>query len=182
MSYLLGYFDQAFAHPLAQAVGIVGMVLGIVWPLFRARRALLVVQALCFFLFVVHFHLLGAETGVWLNVLGGLQALAAIPLGTRPGFRYVYLATLPMAAACVVLTWGGPPSLFAGLGVALTTWSRYQLDVSKLRLGANLGLCCWLVHNVLVLSVPGTITDLGGIIANTAMIRRERRRRIPPRR
>lgn len=173
---MLAYFEQAFTHPLAQAVGFAGMILGVAWPLFRGRRALLTAQAVCFFVFVAHFWLLGAETGVWLNVLGGLQALLAIPLGTRRGFRYVYLATLPFAAAGVVMTWGGAASLFAGLGVGLTTWSRYQLDVSRLRLGANLGLCAWLVHNVMVLSVPGSLTDLGGIIANTAMMRRERSR------
>ena len=48
--------------------------------------------------FGVHYLLIGANTAALLLLVAGLQALAAIPLGTRAGFRLVYLATIPAIA------------------------------------------------------------------------------------
>jgi hypothetical protein len=172
VDFAIHYFQAALSHPLGQLIGFVGIVLGTAWPLFENRTRILAMQTLCFFVFVVHFQLLGAHTGVWLNVISGLQAAAAIPLGRHPLFRYIYIATLPAVAAGVVLTWSGFPSAFAGLGVLFTSISRYQQDVVKLRIFSNLGLLAWLGHNVLVYSVPGSITDFGGIASNLFMLRR----------
>jgi hypothetical protein len=172
VDFAIHYVQTALSHPLAQLIGFVGIVLGTVWPLFESRTRILAAQTLTFFVFVVHFQLLGAHTGVWLNVISGLQAAAAIPLGRHPLFRYIYIATLPAVAAGVALTWSGLPSAFAGLGVLFTSISRYQQDVVKLRIFSNLGLLAWLGHNVLVYSIPGSLTDFGGFAANLFMLRR----------
>jgi hypothetical protein len=52
----------------------------------------------------VHYAGIGALTGGVMALLAGAQALAAIPLGSRPGFRFVYLLTLPLIVAAVVAT------------------------------------------------------------------------------
>ncbi|AWK87339.1 YgjV family protein [Azospirillum thermophilum] len=165
--------DAFFAAPLAHAIGIAGMLGGMAWPLFRGRVAMLLVQLVPSICFGVHFALLGSPTGALMNVLSGLQILAAIPLGSRPAFRIVYLLILPVIAAVMALSWSGLPSLFAAAGTALVSLSRYQTAVPPFRLFMLMALPCWFGHNFLVGSVPGMMSDSAGIIFNLWMLGRD---------
>lgn len=164
--------DAFLAAPLAQAIGLVGTLGGMAWPLFRGRIAMLAVQMVPSVCFAIHYGLLGAPTGAVLNVLSGLQILAAIPLGSRPGFRIVYLLLLPVIAAVMALTWTGLPSVFAAAGMAFVSLSRYQTAVVPFRLCMAVALPCWFGHNFLVGSVPGMISDCVGMAINGWMLAR----------
>ena len=97
--------DILLAHPAANLVGIVCVALGATWPLYKTRRGLLWAQAAVHVAFSAHFFLLGAYTGSIMNALGLGQALAALPLGKRPGFKIIYLLTLPLIAIGAYMTW-----------------------------------------------------------------------------
>jgi len=142
------------------------------WALLRGRVAMLAVQLAASLLFALHFALLGALTGSLMNVLATVQAAAAIPLGTRPGFRFVYLAVLPLIAAGLVATWQGVPSAFAAAGLSFVSLGRYQTDVRLFRLCMALALPCWFGHNVLVMSVPGMLSDVCAMAINAVMLAR----------
>ncbi len=96
--------------------------------------------------------------------------MAAIPLGTRPGFRLVYLATIPAIAAIMALSWQGPASLFASLGLATISFGRYQTRIIPFR--ALLVACVpfWIVHNILVWSVPGLVSDALSMTSGLSML------------
>ena len=164
--------DAFLDAPLAQTIGLVGTAAGMSWPLFRGRFGMLLAQLVAGTAFAAHFALLGATTGAVMNVLATVQVIAAIPLGTRPGFRAVYLALLPVIAVGAALTWDGVPSLFAALGIAFVSLSRYQTGVLPLRLFMAAALPCWFVHNVLVGSAPGMISDVVGMSLNAVMLAR----------
>lgn len=164
--------DDFLAAPLAQAIGLVGAAAGMSWALFRSRFGMLMAQLVAGVAFAGHFALLGATTGAVMNVLATFQVAAAIPLGTRPGFRIVYLALLPLIAVAALLTWSGVPSLFAALGFAFVSLSRYQVSVVPFRLFMAVALPCWFGHNLLVGSVPGMISDVVGLCINLAMLAR----------
>ena len=120
--------------------------------------------------FGVHYLLIGANTAALLLLVAGLQALAAIPLGTRAGFRLVYLATIPAIAVIMALSWQGPASLFASLGLATISLGRYQTRIIPFR--ALLVACVpfWIVHNVLVWSVPGLFSDALSMTSGLSML------------
>lgn len=164
--------DAFFAAPLTQTIGLCGTLAGISWPLFRSRFGILAVQVAAGVLFGLHYALLGAGTGSVMNLLSALQALAAIPLGSRPNFRYIYLALLPVIAVGAIATWHGLPSLFAAAGLAFISLSRYQTAVAPLRVCMALALPCWFGHNLLVGSVPGMISDVAGMTLNGWMLAR----------
>ncbi|HEY0835750.1 MAG TPA: YgjV family protein [Azospirillum sp.] len=164
--------DILSAATLAQIVGFAGTLAGVAWALFRGRVAMLTVQLAASTLFALHFALLGAPTGSLMNVLATVQAAAAIPLGTRPGFRYVYLAVLPLIAAGLAATWHGLPSAFAAAGLAFVSLGRYQTDVRLFRLFMALALPCWFGHNLLVMSVPGMLSDAAAMTVNAVMLAR----------
>lgn len=131
---------------------------------------MLLVQICTASCFGVHYALLGAWTGAVMNSLGVLQASAAIPLGTRPSFRIVYLLTLPAIAAGVVATWHGPPSACAALGLAFISLGRYQTRLLWFRLFLLAAMPCWFGHNLLVGSIPGMVADTIATANNVAML------------
>jgi hypothetical protein len=164
----------------ADAFGALGTIFGATWSLFRSRRGMLLAQAMIGILFGLHYALLGAYTGSLMNALAALQALAAIPLGTRPEFRKVYLLTLPLIAGGLWLTWTGLPSLFAALGMTLISIGRYQTDPVRFRMCMSFAIPNWAVHNWMVWSVPGLISDAFGLLFNVInTVRDVRARRAP---
>lgn len=133
---------------------------------------MLLVQALGATAFATHYVLIGANTAAMLLVVAGLQAVAAIPLGTRKGFRLVYLATIPVIAIIMAVSWQGVPSIFASLGLATISLGRYQTRIIPFR---GLLVACvpfWVVHNLLVGSVPGLVSDALSMASGLIMLAR----------
>lgn len=169
--------DALLADPVAQGIGLAGTLGGMAWPLFRSRVGILLAQLFTNACFTVHYGLLGADTGCLMNLLSVVQVACAIPLGARPGFRYAYLAVLPVIALALVLTWQGLPSALAAVGAALVSIARYQTDVRPLRLFMGIAILVWFGHNFLVGSVPGMISDVVGFVLNGLMLARALPRR-----
>ncbi|MBY6260527.1 YgjV family protein [Azospirillum sp. 412522] len=157
---------------LAQLFGFCGTIGGMLWPFFRSRTGMLLVQLVPCLCFALHFAMLDAPTGAALNGLAALQVAAALALGTRPAFRIVYLLILPVIAAAMAVTWTGVPSAFAAAGMALISLARYQTQVARFRGTMLVALPCWFMHNSLVGSVPAMISDVTGIIVNAWMLLR----------
>lgn len=155
---------------LATVIGLSGAALGVCWPLMRTRAGMLGAQLAGGCCFVVHFALIAAWTAASINVLAAFQAAAAIPLGNRPGFRLIYIATVPLIAIAVAATWHGLPSAFAGLSVLMISIARYQLDVIRFRQMMLIGMALWLAHDLLVWSVPGMLSDLFSIMSIVWML------------
>jgi hypothetical protein len=153
-----------------QLIGYCGALSGMVWPLFRGRTTILLAQLVPSFCFMVHFWLLGGLTAATLNLLAILQGLAAIPLGTRPNFRIVYVMILPVIAGLMLMTWTGWLSLFAALAMMLVSVARYQTGVTRFRLFMALALPCWFTHSLLIGSVPGMLSDAVGMTVNLWML------------
>ncbi|SMF82519.1 inner membrane protein [Azospirillum oryzae] len=156
----------------AQLIGFCGTIGGMLWPFFRSRAGMLLVQLVPCLCFTVHYAMMGAPTASALNALAALQVLAALAIGARPAFRLVYLAILPVIAAVMAVTWTGLPSVFAAAGMAAISLARYQTRVTPFRGIMLVALPCWFVHNSLVGSVPAMISDVTGIAVNGWMLLR----------
>lgn len=167
--------DILAANPTANMVGGVAAALGATWPLYKTRRGVLWAQAAVHVAFSTHFYLLGALTGSLMNGLGLFQAMVAIPLGKKSGFKIIYLLTLPVIATGAYLTWQGLPSVFSSLALAMFSLARYQTNVMLMRLLMMLGIFGWTVHDILVLSIPGLTADALSFLTSIWMIRYEHR-------
>jgi inner membrane protein len=154
----------------AAIVGYLGAATNMVWPVFRTRRAMLLAQVAGALLFAIHFFLIGATTASILLTVAGLQALVAIPLGSNPRFRTVYLATVPVIAGIMLYSWQGLPSLFASLGLATISIGRYQLKIIPFRFLLVACIPFWIAHNLMVGSIPGLISDAVSISVGTWML------------
>lgn len=157
---------------MAQLLGFCGTLGGMLWPFFRSRTGMLLVQLVPCLCFALHFAMVGAPTAAVLNGLAALQVAAALAVGSRPAFRIAYLLILPVIAVVMAFTWTGLPSAFAAAGMALISLARYQTQVARFRGTMLVALPCWFVHNSLVGSVPGMISDVTGIVVNAWMLLR----------
>ena len=163
------------AHPTANAIGAAAALLGGFWPLFKTRTGMLWAHAAIHVAMSAHFFLLGALSGSLMNALGLGQVLAAIPLGTRPGFKKIYIAYLPLIATGAALTWQGPQSLFAAGGLAMLSLARYQTDVMRFRVLILGAIASWTVYDLWVMSIPALTLDALSLVISLVMIRREYR-------
>lgn len=155
---------------LATLVGFAGTACGMLWPVFRSRTGMLAAQTGAGTCFALHFLMIGAHTGAFMNLLAALQAAAAIPLGEDRRFRLVYLALLPVIFGGLLATWNGVPSLMAALATAVLSLARYQRAVVPFRALMAVALPCWFAHNYLVGSIPAMISDISGMTINGAML------------
>ena len=160
--------DQA---TIAFLLGLAGAAMNIIWPLFRSRTGMLLAQCGVSVFFGAHYLLTDAVTGASMNVLALVQALLAIPLGQRPGFRAAYLATLPVIAGALWMTWAGLPSAFAAVGFALISVGRYQLSTIRFRVLLLVAIPAWVAHNALVGSIPGLIADGCAFVSGALALR-----------
>lgn len=157
---------------LAAAAGYAGVVTSIIWALFKNRTTILVVQLIGSLLFCVHWALLGAQTALVMTAVSVAQVAAAIPLGHRPSFRYVYIATVPVTAVLMAATWNGLPSFLAMLGTAVLSVGRYQVNTMALRVILLIAGPFWFAHNAMVGSTPGMVSDSLSFLVNGVTILR----------
>jgi hypothetical protein len=113
---------------LIQAIGLAGSLISITSLQSGSRRRVLSLQLLCCVLWVTHYSLLGAYTGVATNLLGLARAFVCSNNEKKWAKSPLWLAFFLLCyAAAGVLTWDGPHCLLMSGAMMLTTvglWSR----------------------------------------------------------
>ena len=159
-------------------LGYIGIAMNFLWPLFRKRAVMLLLQAVGAFFFTAHFGLHGATTGARMALVDGAQALLAIPLEKKPYFRNIYLLTIPVIALLVIISWNGLSSVFCAIAMIIISIGRYQTNVLQFRLYLILAEFFWVGHNILVVSIPGLVSDAVTLSSGIWMYLKERREKI----
>ena len=113
---------------LAQVLGLIGSLISFTSVQTGSRRKILLLQLLCCVLWIVQYGLLGAWTGVLINLLG-LARGTVCAFNDRPwaSSRWWLVLFLVCYGVSPLLTWDGPYCLLLGLAMMLTTvalWSR----------------------------------------------------------
>jgi hypothetical protein len=164
--------DVMANHPTAAGAGLVAMVCLAVWPLFRARWAMLTAYIGNNLAFVVHYALLGQGTAVAMNGLMSVQTVVAILLVRMPRLRWAYYALMPVLALASLLTWQGLPSLLSAAATTLSTIGRMQTNEIALRVLLLASTPLWAAHDLIVGSLPGLIADALSMTTGATMLLR----------
>jgi hypothetical protein len=147
---------------LAQLVGYAAFVVGVVSFLQRDDRRLRAMIGLQAFSYSVHFFLLGSVIAAFASLVTCSRAL--LSLYTRS--RWVALGILVVNVTFGVLTVrtaaGWLPVLASSAGTVAFFWFS-GLALRFILLGST---ACWLVNNVLVGSIGGTLLELFIGVAN----------------
>lgn len=163
-------------HPLATAFGAMGLICQLIWPMFRAHRAILTAQFGVGADYGIHYALLHAWSGAGVAGLGATQTVIACLAGDRPWLRRMGIVFFPIVAAVCVATWSGMASLFALAAVTLTMAGRMQRDTLRLRILLLAAAPFGIGYDILV-GAPAIIGGITSATIATAMLVREIRRR-----
>jgi Bacterial inner membrane protein len=155
---------------LAAVFGYAGIAANVTWTLMHKRSKLLAWQAVACGLMLMHFALLGAQTGALIMLVAGVQAVLAIPLGKSPKFKRIYIASLVLTPMVCYLTWQGPQSVFSSLALAIVCVANFQLNQVYQRTLLLSAIFAWVAHNLLVSSFPGLISNALAFCISSIML------------
>ena len=147
-----------------QIIGFVAVVLGFVSFQMRTQKQLLVVRTATTIAFCIHYYLIGATSGLMLNLLGIARNLAYYhkdqPLfsGRKcPVFFAVVMGVVGL------LSWQGYYSVFILFGLVINTLCLSFTDPQKIRWSI-------LVTSPMVLIYDAFVTSFGGVIYESVVI------------
>jgi Bacterial inner membrane protein. len=157
-------------NPVAAGAGLVAMVCLTVWPLFRARSAMLGTYVGNNLGFVAHYALLGHWTAAVMNGLMTVQTGVAIWLVRWPRLRWAYFALMPVLVGTSLATWEGLPSLLSLAATALSTLGGMQSNEIVLRGLLLSSTPFWAAHDLAVGSLPGLVADVLSMATGATML------------
>ena len=118
-----------------QALGLVPSIIALTSLQSGSRKRILTLQLVCCVMWVAHYALLGAWTGVLINLLGLFRAVVCSYNDRKWASSKLWLIFfLVCYAASPLLTWDGPYCLLLGLAMMLTTVALWTHDMRLTRL------------------------------------------------
>ncbi|MCP1610208.1 hypothetical protein J2848_001867 [Azospirillum lipoferum] len=163
LDYLPAFTGHSFTLSPVAATGIAGLSAATLSTLLGSRRAILLTQATASSLFLIHFLLLGAQTGMLICGLGLIQMAVRVQRQPCRVLGLLYALTVPAALAVAALSWQGPMSALSVTGFLLATLGRWQSAVGPMRLCFILATLVGSGHNLLAGSVFGLVSDAMGL-------------------
>ncbi len=123
--------------------------------------------------FIGHFALLGQPTGVASTTVSLLRSLAGLR-GRSPVLGVLFIV---LSAGLGLWLMSGPLSLLPIAASCMGTYALFFQSGVRMRALMLIGTLCWLVNNVLVGSVGGTVLEAAIAVTNGWTIWRMRRAR-----
>lgn len=141
----------------------------------KTRARILIIQIIAMSLWVLHFSLLCAWTGMLMVSIG---IVVAVCLLNKDKWRFVntWIFTVfvfAVQAVATALVWEGIFSTFALLGVWTATISRWQTKEQRIRALAMVASAFWIFYDLSVESYGGFLAELA-IIGSTLLSLRKK--------
>lgn len=156
----------------AQAVGFAAMVLLVSSFQMKTRQKILGFQLVSETLWVTHYALLGAYTGMALNFVAAARCFVYAKRETKKWADKPIIPWLFFTAAVIValLSWTGPASLLPMASVCITSFVAWSKRPVIIRVFSIPGCACWFVFNLLSGSYAGVLTEILNISSIVAGI------------
>lgn len=149
---------------VGQMMGLVAVILGFVSFQMRTQKQLLVVQTATTIAFCIHYYLIGATSGLMLNLLGIARNLAYYhkdkPLFS--GKKCPVFFTIVMGVVGLI-SWQDYYSVFVVLGLVINTYCLSFANPQHIR-------CSILISSPLVLIYDAFVLSVGGVIYESVVI------------
>ncbi|MCL9773988.1 YgjV family protein [Vibrio methylphosphonaticus] len=147
---------------IAQWVGVGSFALGLLSFWQTDDRRLKQCMLGFYVVHALHFILLGSMTSAFASGLSFLRTALAI----RYSGQYLCWATILVLALFGGLFATSWIQVFSVIGTSIGTYAIFQLKGISLRLTLCLGASCWLINNILMGSVGGTMLESCLIVLN----------------
>ena len=153
---------------LAQAFGFVSFALGLSTFYQKDDRRLKIVMLILNLNHLVHYLLMGSVVSALSALLSALRTATAIYISSAWVAAVFIVASIGFGVALADSVW----QLWPILGTVIGTYSVFMLKGITMRLAFLAGATCWLINNILIGSIGGTLLELSVISINLVTIMR----------
>lgn len=155
----MNFLGLSTAQLIAQLFGLAATFIMVSSFQVKDRRRLLTLQMLGSLTFGLQFLLLGAYTGVAMNIVGVIRAIIFSQdkkwtrhIGLPIGFCLIFIAA-------TALSWEGAISVLPCLAMLLATVSQWLKRPVMIKLVTLPAAPCWIVYNIVNKAYTGTLTE-----------------------
>ena len=152
----------------AQIIGFVGLAFAVAAFQINDRTRIIIFQAASFFVFAVHFYLLGALSGAVLQLLGVLRNYFYVKYRNKYSFPIIPILFIMLFSLSVALTWEGLSSLLPMLGMIAGAVAFWQKDPKIIRRINLFGPPLWFIYSFINNSYSGMMV-MGFIFASVSI-------------
>ncbi len=159
--------DTQMYNLVAQAVGVIGMIIAFIVFQGNSRRHILLVQIASCAVFVVHFAMLGNMTAAFLNLLN-IPRNIVFHLSDKYRWKSAELWVIVfmiLFTAVGLFTWSKWYSFFPIIAMLASSAAFFSSNPTFIRICQMICSPSWLVNNILCGSWSGTLTEIFNIIS-----------------
>ncbi|MDK2678679.1 YgjV family protein [Vibrio vulnificus] len=161
---------------LAQALGFLSFGLGISTFYQKNDRHLKILMLVFNLNHLLHFLLLGSMVSALSALLSALRTTTSIFTSSKWVAAIFILIGIVSGLGMAEHWW----ELWPIVGTVIGTYSLFVLSGIRMRIGFLAGATCWLINNILVGSIGGTLLEMTVIIMNLITIYRLYRQPLLP--
>lgn len=156
---------------IAQIIGLVAMAFSFITYQMKSNRGVMVMLSLATTLFCIHYSILGATTGLVLNIVGIVRNICYYFKDKKVlSSKVVPIILAAIMAVLSVFTWEGYHSAFFVVGITINTLAMGYLSSQGLRKSILLTSTLILIYDALIPGNPSVSGMLNETIAITSSI------------
>ncbi|MBR5543532.1 MAG: YgjV family protein [Oscillospiraceae bacterium] len=145
----------------AHIVGLAALTLAVISLQQRTHKYILSFQIAATTAWLLHYLMLGAFTGAFLNAIAMIRSVVFVNKGKKWADNRAWL--WGFCAICIIagiLTWDGPASILPILGMLCTTVAFWIKTPKYVRMTAFPSSPLWLVYNLINKSYAGAAAEI----------------------
>ena len=153
---------MSFVFWIAQGIGLIALGFSILAYQAKTREEILGRQMVGSFVYMLHFALLLAWTGVAMNAIVAARNWVFMKNDSEKWAKHIFwMHAFMFASLCALyFTWEGYISLLPGIAMLLGVYARWKGEPSSIRIYSLIGTLMWIPYTVAVSSYSGTLANV----------------------
>ena len=179
MGIIMQFFGDEPSEIIGQIIGVIAVFMTLLSYQMKTNKQLLIVQTIATALFSVHYYLIGAFSGLALNILAIARNLVfyyrdSVKLLSGKAVPWIFAALM---AVFGIFPWRGWHTVLITAGIAINTIFLSLPDAQKIRKSILLTSPMVLIYDVFEGSVGGIVNESVAILSSIVGIIRYRKAR-----
>lgn len=172
MNFIKDFFDgMGTKEIVGQMIGLVAMTILVASFQRNTQKKILTFQLTAELLWVVHYALIGAYTGMALNLVGAARCYVFANRGKKWADKaYMPYLFFFFSIAAGLAAWTSPVSLLPIAAVSTISFALWSKKPAIIRIFSAPGCTCWLIFNIISSSYAGVLTEVLNLISITVGI------------
>ena len=157
---------EQFTYIFGQGLGVVARVLGFITYQMKTQKQILLLQIITTAVFGLHYLMIGALTGMAMNLVGIVRTLTYyFRYGKKGGERIIPIFYAVVLGAIGILTWEAWYSIFVFLGLVIHTLCLAFRNPQNMRKSILVTSPLVLIYDVFTLSIGGIVYESVALVS-----------------